>query len=275
MSRRRFLTDQRWARLQPVLPPQKPRTGRPPLDHRLVLEAILWVLRTGAPWRDLPPEYGPWQTAATRFYRWVGDGSWERILAALQRQADAEGDLDWRLHHVDGSTIRAHQHAAGARRPAGSAAPDPEAEALGRSRGGFSTKLHVRAEGGGKPVALLVTAGQRHEQAVFPQLMERGAVKRPGRGRPRVRPDRVVGDKGYSSPAVRRYLRRRGIGAVVPARRDQRRSPAFDRAAYRERNVVERLIARLKQFRRVATRYEKRAANYLAMLTIAAIILWL
>jgi transposase len=72
-----------------VLPPQKPKTGRPPLDHRRVLEAIRWVLRTGAPWRDLPAEDGPWQTAATCFYRWTRDGAWARVLAALPRQADA------------------------------------------------------------------------------------------------------------------------------------------------------------------------------------------
>jgi len=106
-------------------------------------------------------------------------------------------------------------------------------------------------------------------------LLEGGAVKRPGRGRPRGRPQRVAGDKGYSYRRVRRYLRRRGIGAIIPTRKDQPRNPHFDRAAYRERNRVERLINRLKQFRRVATRYEKRACNYLAMVTIAAILLWL
>ena len=123
-------------------------------------------------------------------------------------------------------------------------------------------------------MVVVLTAGERHEQPVLPPLMERGAVKRAGRGRPRVRPDRVAGDKGYSSPAVRRYLKGRRIGAVIPTKVDEAPDPAFDRAAYRERNVVERSINRLKQWRRIATRYEKRAANYLAMLTIAAILLW-
>jgi transposase len=104
--------------------------------------------------------------------------------------------------------------------------------------------------------------------------MERGHVKRPGRGRPRLRLRRVAGDKGFSYPSVRGYLRGRGIGAVIPTRRDQRRQPRFDRAAYRERNRVERTINRLKQFRRVATRYEKRAVHYLAVLTLASILLW-
>ncbi len=147
-------------------------------------------------------------------------------------------------------------------------------EALGRSRGGFSTKVHLRAEGSGKPVAILVTAGERHEQSVFEALMETGAIKRAGRGRPRLRPDRVVGDKGYSSKKIRDYLRRRGIGSVIARQNNERRAGCFDKEAYRERNVVERTINRLKQFRRVATRYEKRAVNYRAMLTLAAIVLW-
>ena len=122
---------------------------------------------------------------------------------------------------------------------------------------------------------VVLTEGQRHEQPVLPTLMERGAVKRRGRGRPRIRPDRVAGDKGYSSPTIRRYLKERRIGAVIPTKVDDAPDPAFDRAAYRERNVIERTINRLKQWRRIATRYEKRAANYLAMITLAAILLWL
>jgi transposase len=130
-------------------------------------------------------------------------------------------------------------------------------------------------EGGGKPMVVLATAGQRHEAPMLARLMEAGAVKRQGRGRPRVRPDAVAGDKGYSYPSVRRYLRGRGIRAVIPSKLDQRRRPGFDRAAYRERNRVERTISQLKQFRRVATRYEKREVNYLAMVKIAAIMqLW-
>jgi len=146
---------------------------------------------------------------------------------------------------------------------------------LGRSRGGFTTKVHVRAEGLGKPVVIAVTPGQRHDQTMLAPLLEGGAVKRPGRGRLRVRPARVAGDKGYASRKARRYLRRRGIGAVIPRKKGERPDPRFDREAYRARNRVERLINRLKQWRRIATRYEKRAVNYRAMLTIAASLLWL
>jgi transposase len=117
--RRDELTDEQWERLQPLLPPQKPRTGRPAEDHRRILSGILWIHRTGAPWRDLASEYGPWQTVATRFYRWVRAGVWERILTTLQQQGDAAGKLDWSQHYVDGTVVRAHQHAAGARRAKG------------------------------------------------------------------------------------------------------------------------------------------------------------
>jgi transposase len=122
---------------------------------------------------------------------------------------------------------------------------------------------------------LLITAGQCHESVVFEELMEQGAIRRPDVGRPRQRPERVVGDKGYSSKRIRSYLRRRGIRYTIPRRKDECRSGPFDKEAYRQRNLVERCINRLKQYRRVATRYEKLAENYLAMLHIAAILIWL
>src|SRR4029453_8975000 len=100
--------------------------------------------------------------------------------------------------------------------------------------------------------------GQRHEQAVADQLLDRGAVKRRGRGRPRLRPQRLGGDKGDRRGKRRRALRRRRIGAVIPRKTNERRDGRFDRAAYRERNVVERLINRRKEWRRIATRYENR-----------------
>jgi transposase len=266
---RHTLTDAQWERLAPLLPAERPKKrGHPYHSHRRILNGILWILATGAPWRDLPEHYGPWSTVANRFYAWQHSGLWDQVLTALQQAANEHGELDWSLHFVDGTMIRAHQHAAGARKGG-------EDEALGRSRGGFSTKLHLRAEGQGKPMVLRLTAGQRHEQTMFEPLMEAGRVKRRGRGRPWHRPTRVVGDKGYSSRRIRRYLCRKGIGGVIPHKRNERRYGCFDRAAYRERNRVERLINRLKQFRRVATRYEKRAVNYLAMVVIAAILLWL
>jgi len=117
MSRKRHeLTDDQWEQLAPLLPPQKPHTGRTNLDHRMVLNGILWILKTGAPWRDLPERYGKWQTVYSRFYRWRQQGIWDRIFAALHQIKDQAGQLDWEIHYVDGSSVRAHQHAAGAKK---------------------------------------------------------------------------------------------------------------------------------------------------------------
>ncbi len=110
------LTNEQWARLEPLLPPQKPKTGRTNLDHRRIINGILWILRTGAPWEDLPSRYGTRGTVSSRYYRWRQAGIWDRIFAALQQQADADGTLDWTIHFVDSTIVRAHQHAAGAKK---------------------------------------------------------------------------------------------------------------------------------------------------------------
>jgi transposase len=112
---RKEITDVQWEQLRPVLPPQKPKTGRPNNDHRIVLSGIVWILRTGAPWHDLPACFGSYKTVASRFYRWRKAGIWQRILKRLQQLRDQEGRLDWLEHFVDGTVVRAHQHAAGAK----------------------------------------------------------------------------------------------------------------------------------------------------------------
>lgn len=273
-SKKRYeLSDEQWARLEPLLPPQKPKTGRPNDDHRTIINGMLWVLNSGAPWRDLPRRYGPVGTVSSRFYRWCRSGVWQQVLEALQALADEAGQVGWELHFIDSTVVRAHQHAAGARK----VGRDPEApdEALGRSRGGFTTTIHLRCEGYGKPVTVAVTAGQVHDSQVAPVLMSRGAIKRIGRGRFRLRPATVVGDKAYSSRRFRISMRQRGIIPVIPTKANERRQRNFDREAYRQRNIVERMINKLKNFRRIATRYEKRAANYLNMIMIAVVLLWL
>ncbi|GAA6620245.1 IS5 family transposase [Scytonema sp. NUACC26] len=233
-------------------------------------------MRTGAPWRDLPERYGPWESVATRFDRWQKAGIWNQILERLQ--AIASGTLRERRPRrkigLGGSLRGRNSHT----RPPACCRwkkGGEEDEKLGRSRGGFSTKIHIRCEGQGKPITFILSPGQRNESIFLEQLMEQGAVKRSGRGRPRLRPLRLVGDKGYTGRRIRNYLRRRGIRLTIPRLSNEpRRGPkAFE--IYRQRNVVERTINRLKQFRRIATRYEKLAANYTAMITIASIILWL
>ena len=110
------LTDDQWRRLSSLLLAQKPRTGRPGKDHRTVINGILWILPIGAPWRDLPERFGPWATVASRFYRWRKQGLWDRLPAEVRREADAIGQVKWEVHYVDGTNVRAHQHAAGAKR---------------------------------------------------------------------------------------------------------------------------------------------------------------
>lgn len=148
-------------------------------------------------------------------------------------------------------------------------------EALGRSKGGLSTKIHIQAEGMGKPMQFSLSQGQTSDVKGFGELNPQVKVKHQGRGRPKQRPRYLVGDKAYDSQAIRRTLRAQRTTPVIPKRKNAKRKPRFNRGLYRERNRIERLINRLKQFRRIATRYEKRADNYLAMLTIAAILIWL
>ena len=259
-QRRHELSDEEWAALEPLLPPQRPTTRRPAKDHRTVLNGILWVLRTGAPWRDLPERYGPWQTVYSRFRRWREAGIWEHILTTLQTDAAHDDDTDGSLAMIDGSSIRAHQQAAGApkkgalptRRSAAAAADGAE---------------HLVTERGGKPVVCAITAGQRHES---PQ-----AIPLPEQGLERLWPDAVAGDKGYSAHALRDWLETRVIAAVIPKRADEAGPNEYDRELYRERPIIGRTINRLKRFRRIATRHDQLASSYPAMVTIACILEWL
>ncbi|QKV98507.1 IS5 family transposase [Streptomyces sp. NA02536] len=285
------LTDSAWERIAPLLPGVDGR-GRPWRDHRQVINGVLWRLRTGAPWRDLPERYGPWQTVYERFARWEADGTWTRLLEQVQVRDDSVGTVEWTVS-VDSTINRAHQHAAGARKKGPAARDELEdpacataGQALGRSRGGLTTKVHLACDGRGLPLAVVVTPGNVNDSTVFDEVMDGVKVPRTGAGRPRRRPDAVIADKAYSSRAIRQSLRRRGIRAVIPERADQKanrvrrgqaggRPPAFDRELYKARNVVERCFNRLKQFRAIATRFEKLATRYKAGLHLAALILWL
>jgi transposase len=115
------LSDRRWARIAPFLSPRpRPdRVGRPPCDHRAILNGILWILHTGAPWRDLPERYGRWETVFARFNRWRRDGTWSRIATALLDELDDKGLIDHDLHCIDGTVIRASRAAAGAGKKGG------------------------------------------------------------------------------------------------------------------------------------------------------------
>ena len=167
------LSDAQWAVLEPQLPRGK-KPGRPPdRTKRQLIDGIRWRTRTGAPWRDVPPAYGPWQTVYGLFRRWQRNGTWRAILTALQGRADAAGLITWDVS-VDSTVARAHQHAAGARRrgdlqaePPGGVASEPTDHGLGRSRGGLTTKVHLACEQGQKPLSVVITAGQRGDSPQF------------------------------------------------------------------------------------------------------------
>ncbi|MEI5519748.1 IS5 family transposase [Streptomyces brasiliscabiei] len=273
--RRHELSDAEWEFVGPLLPVSL--RGRKRLDDRKVLNGIVWKFRTGTAWRDVPERYGPWATLHTRFRRWALDGTFERMLQAAQAHADAAGDIDW-LVSVDSTVVRAHQHAAGARK--GGRSP-----CLGRSRGGLTSKIHLACDSVGRPLAFTLTGGNTNDCTQFTAVMEAIRVPRVGPGRPRTRPAHVLGDKGYSSRAIRTWLRRRGISHTIPERADQVRNrlrrgsrggrpPAFDKQLYKRRNVVERCFNRLKQWRGIATRYDKTAESYQAAVTLASLLMW-
>ncbi|WP_107121898.1 IS5 family transposase [Streptomyces yokosukanensis] len=286
------LSDAEWSRLKPHLPRNVGRGGRWK-SHRRVINGILFRHRTGVPWRDLPPRFGKWKTVYDRHRRWSADGTWDRLLRAVQAEADAEGRIDWTMVGVDSTSCRAHQHAAGAReRPPrvpgrrGRPAQHRDDEALGRSRGGLTCKIHLASDGGRRPLAIVVTPGQWGDAPQLIPVLERIRVPRPAGGRPRTRPDHVSGDKAYSSRRNRRYLRRRWIKHTIPERKDQRanrqrrgsaggRPTGCDTAMYRRRNEVEPTIHALKGFRAAETRYDKRAFVSYGTVTVAAIRLWI
>ncbi len=168
----------------------------------------------------------------------------------------------------------------------GSGQTEPVDHAIGRSRGGPTTKIHLACDGHGRPLSVVLTAGNVNDCTVFTQVMDQIKVRRRGRGRGWTRPIRVLADKAYSTRAIRAYLRRRRITATIPERRDQRanrqrrgsaggRPPAFDPIAYKRRNVVERCFNRFKQHRAIATRYDKTAISYQGWLDLITLLMWL
>ncbi len=276
---RHTLTDAQWEKIKGMLPKRK-RMGRPPRNDREIVNGILWVLKTGCPWRDLKESYGPWQTVYDRFSKWTKSGVWDKILSKLQAGFHSKGKIDWRLFSIDGSSIRAHKSAGGAKRSkkrgkkASALSKGREDQALGYSRGGFGTKAHLICDRKGLPLRVGLSAGQRHESRYFECLA--GDVSIRGKpGRPRRYPEKYAGDKAYASGRIRGWLRVRGIEDVIPWKRNSRAVISFNKRVYKGRNVIERCIGWLKESRRIATRYDKLSSHYLGMIKLGMILRYL
>jgi transposase len=250
MLRRHEITDQPWNAIKDFLPGKEGDPGATAADNRLFVNAIMWIAKTGAPWRDLPERFGNWNSVFQRFNRWCKRGVFRRIMEKLQ-------DPDLGVLLLDSTIVRAHQHAAGAHESCA------ETEALGRSRGGFSTKIHVACDGLGKPVKIILTPGQVHDVTQGPALIANSEA------------EKIIADKGYDSDAFVAEIEALDAEAVIPPRSNRTEPRAYDKEQYKERNVVERFINVLKQSRRVATRYEKTARNFISMVSIASILVLL
>jgi len=211
-------------------------------NDRTVMEAILWKLRTGAPWRDIPIELGSWKTAYNRFNRWSKKGLWQNFFFDLRKEIDKE----WVF--IDGSYVRCHQHASGARRVFD--------RAIGQSRGGNTTKIHLCVDSHGNPLDFKVTGGNVHDSQVANDLIE--VIQEA---------QYFIADKGYDSQEIRDKAIEHGMKAIIPKRKNAKQpNPDFDSYLYKLRHLVENAFARLKQFRSIATRYEKLARNFKSML---------
>jgi len=242
------LSDCEWSVIKPMLP-NKPR-GIPRVDDRRILNGIFWVLRSGAPWRDLPESYGPHTTCYNRFVRWGRAGVWDQIMDALAATHDAAVQM------IDTSIVRVHQH--------GSCIAGNKEQHMGRSRGGLTSKIHVVVDTNGLPVHLGLTSGEAHDNRLCSVLLA-GL-------RPRTM---LLADRGYDADWIRALASQQGAWANIPPKRNRKDPICFSPYLYRARNLVERFFNKIKQCRRVATRYDKLAANYLAFIKLAAIRIWL
>ena len=210
-------------------------------------------MRTGAPWRDLPGVFGPWQSVYTAFRRWLRSGLWSSLLTQLSAQ---QRDDEYLM--IDSTSSRVHQHGAG---PVGGQL----AHAMGRSRASLSTKIHLACDALGYPLGFILTGANVSDFDQCKPLLTS-----------HLKPNSfALMDKGYDSDAIRAHVNLLGGVAVIAVKSNRSQKPAFDEHLYRERHRIENLFARLKAFRRIATRYEKLRSTFAAMVTLACVLIWL
>lgn len=250
---RDLLSDEKWERIAHMLPGKPTDRGRTAADNRLFVEAVLWTARTGSPWRDLPARFGPWNSVYRRFARWSNSQVWHRVFEELAEDADLEELF------LDSTIVRAHQHAAGAPKKRGD-------QALGRSRGGLSTKIHALVEGLGNLAGWLLSGGQVHDCTQATALLD---------GLAKGSTQTVAADKAYDTDAILKAIEDMGATPVIPSKANRREPRQLDTHRYKSRNLIERFFCRIKQFRRIATRYDKLASRFSSFVALAAGFVWL
>ncbi|MEQ0924481.1 IS5 family transposase [Acinetobacter schindleri] len=244
---RTLLTDDIWQQIQDTMRLHGCYRSK---NSRNIMEAILWKLRTGATWRDIPQEFCPWQTAYNRFNRWASKGLWNKFFL------DLRGVLGQEWVFIDGSYIRVHQHASGAR--------NGFERAIGQSRGGRTTKIHLATDANGLPIDFKITGGGVHDSQVAKQLIDTVGEA-----------TYLIADKGYDAEHIRIYAQNKDMIPIIPLRSNSKRSnKVFDKYLYKLRHLVENVFARLKHFRAIATRFDKLARNYQSMIYIACMFIW-
>ncbi|WP_410487152.1 IS5 family transposase [Acinetobacter indicus] len=244
---RTLLSDDIWQQIQDTMRLHGCYRSK---NSRNIMEAILWKLRTGATWRDIPQEFCPWQTAYNRFNRWASKGLWNKFFL------DLRGVLDQEWVFIDGSYIRVHQHASGAR--------NGFERAIGQSRGGRTTKIHLATDANGLLIDFKITGGGVHDSQVAKQLIDTVGEA-----------TYLIADKGYDAEHIRIYAQNKDMIPIIPMRSNSKRSnKEFDKYLYKLRHLVENVFARLKHFRAIATRFDKLARNYQSMIYIACMFIW-
>jgi putative transposase len=244
MVKRYELSEAQWRRIADLLPGKATDPGRTGTDNRLFVNAVLWVLRSGARWSDLPERYGKWKTVHKRFARWAKAGVWERVFASLT------GDPDNQYLMLYTTLVRAHQLAA-----TGKGGPKPGSGAFPRriDHQDPCPRRHPRP-----PLALHPRVARRIDITTAPQLLED------------ITASGIIADKAYDSDALRELIAEAHAEAVIPSKASRKITIPHNKIAYGLRNRIERFFNKLKHFRHIATRYDRRAIHFLACLHLAS-----
>ncbi|MEL7068338.1 MAG: IS5 family transposase [Cyanobacteria bacterium J06581_3] len=249
-TRRYALRDDQWERIKDMLPGKPGDVGVTAKDNRLFVEAVLYRYRAGIPWRDIPERFGKFNVIHTRFSRWSKKGLWLHIFSTLCEDSDNEYQM------IDATIVRAHQHSAGAKGGGD--------EAIGRSAGGLSTKIHTTCDALGNPTGFFLTAGQAHDLQGADVLIAN------------IEAEALLADKAYDADErMRAVLKAQGIEPVIPSKSNRTEPIDYDKHLYKARHLIENFFAKLKQYRAIATRYDKTARNFLSAIHMAACVIWL